>query len=584
MPSTNGHGPKRAVLYARVSTDEQARRGYSLAQQLEALREYAAREGYDVLEEVTDPGQSGASLARPGMDRVRDLVAAGGVSVVLAQDRDRFAREPAYHYLLKREFEEHGCKIRALNDRGDESPEGELTDGILDQLAKYERAKIAERSRRGKLRKAREGKLIAGHTPKYGFRFNGDRTGYVLDETTMEVVRRIFEMVASGAPMWTVKTTLEAEGIPAPSGGSRWSMTTLRKIIQDDSYRPYTIEELGELVPAVVVASLDPEMHYGVSWYGRRKTKRKQVAEIGPDGKRRYHHKQETTIRARKEWVGVPVPSSGISRSVVDAARVAIKDNVKPSATGRRFWELSGGIAVCGECGRRLQHVYRRHRKKEGIFYNYYRCPSSQQRTGRTCPNGKGRRAEELEEQVWGFASSLLKDPQLLCRGLHQLIEQEKSASYGDPEKEARAWLERLSVIERKRSGFQEIAAERLMSISELKQRLVQLDKEREIAEEALETLKLRHSRLEALKQDAETLLSSYAGMVTETLEELPSEKRQRVYKLMRLKVSVCADGSIKINGVFLLQRGFYIENITSVRSSTGAPTIRPPNLPPVAR
>jgi DNA invertase Pin-like site-specific DNA recombinase len=78
MPSTNGHGPKRAILYARVSTDERARSGYSLAQQTEALRAYAAREGYEVLEEVSDPGQSGASLERPGMDRVRDLVAAGG--------------------------------------------------------------------------------------------------------------------------------------------------------------------------------------------------------------------------------------------------------------------------------------------------------------------------------------------------------------------------------------------------------------------------------------------------------------------------------------------------------------------------
>jgi DNA invertase Pin-like site-specific DNA recombinase len=66
------------------------------------------------------------------VDRVRGLVAAGGVSVVLAQDRDRFAREPAYHYLFRREFEEHGTKVRALNDRGDGSPERELTDGILD--------------------------------------------------------------------------------------------------------------------------------------------------------------------------------------------------------------------------------------------------------------------------------------------------------------------------------------------------------------------------------------------------------------------------------------------------------------------
>src|SRR5215203_1961334 len=151
MPSINGHGPKRAILYTRVSTEEQAKKGYSLAQQLEVLREYAAREGYEILEEVQDPGQSGASLERPGMDRVRDLVAAGGVSIVLAQDRDRFTREPAYHYLLRREFNEHSTELRALNDRGDDTPEGQLTDGILDQLAKYEQAKVAERTRRGKL-------------------------------------------------------------------------------------------------------------------------------------------------------------------------------------------------------------------------------------------------------------------------------------------------------------------------------------------------------------------------------------------------------------------------------------------------
>jgi site-specific DNA recombinase len=165
MPSTNGHGPKRAILYARVSTDEQARSGYSLAQQLEALRDYASREGYEVLEEVSDPGQSGASLERPGMDHVRDLVAAGGVSVVLAQDRDRFAREPAYLFYLREVFAEHGAELRALNDRGDGSPEGELTTGILDQIARYERLKIAERSRRGKLRKAKEGKVIAAKRP-----------------------------------------------------------------------------------------------------------------------------------------------------------------------------------------------------------------------------------------------------------------------------------------------------------------------------------------------------------------------------------------------------------------------------------
>jgi site-specific DNA recombinase len=85
-----------------------------------ALREYVAREGYEILEEVQDPGQSGANLERPGMDRVRDRVTAGGVSAVLTQDRDRFACEPAYPHLLGEEFALRGWALKSLNDRGDD--------------------------------------------------------------------------------------------------------------------------------------------------------------------------------------------------------------------------------------------------------------------------------------------------------------------------------------------------------------------------------------------------------------------------------------------------------------------------------
>src|ERR671911_674773 len=224
----NGEGSKRAILYARVSTDEQAKSGYSLAQQLEALREYASREGYEVLEEVMDPGQSGASLERPGMDRVRDLVTAGGASVVLAQDRDRFSREPAYTYLLRREFGEHGCELRSLNDHGDGSPEGELTDGILDQLAKYERAKTAERTRRGKLRKAREGKHLRTPQPPIGFRYAGTGDGLVVYEPEMVVVEKIFEMAAAGLGLRAIQTRLHSAGMTTRKGGSVWDHKVLK--------------------------------------------------------------------------------------------------------------------------------------------------------------------------------------------------------------------------------------------------------------------------------------------------------------------------------------------------------------------
>ncbi len=215
-----------------------------LAQQFEALREHATQEGYEVLEEVMDAGQSGASLERPGLDKVRDLVNAGGVSMVLAQDRDRFAREPAYLYLLREEFSHHGTKIRALNDRDDDSPEGQLTGGILDQLAKFERAKTAERTRRGRLRKAREGKLLRNSRAHYGFKHDETGESYVVDESEMSVVRRIFRAVAEGQTFHRIKRSLELDGVPPPTngtkGGKYWSASYLRTLVLEDVYKPRT--------------------------------------------------------------------------------------------------------------------------------------------------------------------------------------------------------------------------------------------------------------------------------------------------------------------------------------------------------
>src|SRR5215218_3669938 len=269
MISTNGHGLKTAVLwaiiYARVSTDEQARSGYSLAQQIEACRAWCEREGYEVLEVITDPGQSGASLERPGMDRVRDLVTGGGVSVVLAQDRDRFAREPAYLFYLREEFADHGTVLRALNDRGDDSPEGQLTDGILDQIARFERLKIAERSRRGKLRKAREGKVIATHAPRYGFKVNATRDSYEIYEPEMEVVRQVFRMVgAEGRSLNSIAKTLERLGVPTPKGARYWDRSFFRMCVLDDVYKPHTLEEVRAVISPEVASYLDPEKRYGL--------------------------------------------------------------------------------------------------------------------------------------------------------------------------------------------------------------------------------------------------------------------------------------------------------------------------------
>jgi site-specific DNA recombinase len=551
MPSTNGHGPKRAILYARVSTDEQARSGFSLAQQLEALREYASREGYEVLEEVSDPGQSGASLERPGMDRVRDLVAEGGVSVVLAQDRDRFAREPAYHYLLRREFEEYGTKIRALNDRGDDSPEGELTDGILDQLAKFERAKTAERTRRGKLQKARQGKVVAGPRPNFGFAYNAARDNYVVNEEQMRVIRRIFrEVGAEGKTMYAVKAALDKVGVSPPSGGRFWSLKYIRDRIMDDVYKPHTLEEVSALVSPTVALQLDPSKSYGIWWFNRRRYQTRYVSESGDDGERRYRRQSKVSDKPRSEWIAVPVPDSGIPRRWVDAAREAIKDNAKPSANGHRIWELSGGVLLCGECGCRMV-VHTTTDKKRGYAHHYYRC-AKRNRHGsqKTCVHGTHHKALEVEGAVWQLASGLLKDPDRLRAGLEELIEQERAWMRGDPDAEAKAWLEKLTEIEQERRGYLRLAAKGHITDDDLAEVLAELEGTRITAQAELETVRGRKAALEELERDRDTLLESYAGMVPEALDSLAPEERQQVYGMLRLKVEIVADGSMEVRGV----------------------------------
>ena len=174
MPNTNGWSVKRAVLYARVSGEEQAKKGYSLADQLDALRDWCSTNDYEVIDEVQDRGFSGAYLERPGLDRVREMVVGGHVDAVVVLFRDRIARG-VYAQLLAEEFRDNGARLVALNSRGDDSPDGELGDNILDVIAAWERKKIGERMNRGKRRKAREGKIVAGPRPNYGFCFNEAR-------------------------------------------------------------------------------------------------------------------------------------------------------------------------------------------------------------------------------------------------------------------------------------------------------------------------------------------------------------------------------------------------------------------------
>jgi site-specific DNA recombinase len=534
------------VLYARVSTDEQAKSGYSLTGQLEALRQYAESESYDVVEEISDPGESGAYLERPGLDRVRDLVAAGGVDVVLAQDRDRFAREPAYLYLLQEEFAKHGAKLRALNARGDDTPEGQLTEGMLDQLAKFERAKIAERTRRGRLEKARRGGIKAGRIPKYGFKVNAARDGYLIDPETMPTAEKIIRAVAAGESLYGITKMLESEGIPTPNGSKNWNRIFIRKMVRDDAYMPHSYDEIKALVAPEVAARLDPQGSYGVAWHNRTEAKVVEKVKVGPDS---YKIKRRFVERPRDQWIAVPIPAPpGLERETVERARAQISGNIRPASTGARVWELSGGLLYCGHCGRRMRGHNAQTRGKGGVKRPvfYYVCPRKIHEDFAACEQ-RYHRAEALEEYVMDAVSALLSDPTDLLAQIDERMRAEEGIAR-DPRREIAALEGRLEDLVAKRGRYVDLYADGVItSKAELGEKLAALDEEAAAVEAAKSAARDRSANLEKWRIQKCAVLWLYRSWAAFAPWEFRPEQRRAMYERIGLKVTAYASGPPEI-------------------------------------
>jgi site-specific DNA recombinase len=131
------------AIYARVSSDQQTD-AHTIASQLSALRTRVAADGFTLPDEMQfmDEGYSGATLVRPGLERLRDLVAAGGVERLYVHSPDRLARKYAYQVLLMDEFQRTGVEVLFLNRELGRSPEDELLLQVQGMVAEYERAKI----------------------------------------------------------------------------------------------------------------------------------------------------------------------------------------------------------------------------------------------------------------------------------------------------------------------------------------------------------------------------------------------------------------------------------------------------------
>ncbi|MCC6187647.1 MAG: recombinase family protein [Anaerolineales bacterium] len=210
---------KRALLYARVSTDEQATKGYSLPTQLDACRSEAARRNLIVSTQLTfTDDYSGATLDRPGLACLRAVVTTG--DHIIVYDPDRLSRDDVDFLVICREFDRAGAELVFVN--GGEvpnTPEGDIIRYLMGWKGKRERATIRERTMRGKRAKAAAGKWVGSSHPPYGYRRVGERRNVQLEiyEAEAAQVRDIFRRFVGGESILGMAASLTAAGVPPPN-------------------------------------------------------------------------------------------------------------------------------------------------------------------------------------------------------------------------------------------------------------------------------------------------------------------------------------------------------------------------------
>ena len=229
----------RVAIYARVSTEAQESRG-TIGSQLEALRHAVAAAGHELIAEFVDDGYSGARLDRPGLDALRDGAEAGAFMELWCLTPDRLSRSYAYQVLITDELARHGVGVVYLDTPAlATDPQARLLTQIQSVIAEYVRAKISERSRRGKLFRARAGEAVHWRAPFGYVRVprQGDRPAHlVVNESQAAVVRRIFaDYTTGGLSLRQIALALNREGVPT-AGGRRWLSGTVSRMLQRSAY------------------------------------------------------------------------------------------------------------------------------------------------------------------------------------------------------------------------------------------------------------------------------------------------------------------------------------------------------------
>ena len=391
----------QAALYARVSSEQQAT-AHTVASQVAALRERIAADGLVLLDDLAfiDEGYSGATLIRPALERLRDAAAAGSVDRLYVHSPDRLARKYAYQALLIDELRRAGVEVVFLNRALGQSPEDDLLLQVQGMVAEYERAKILERSRRGKRHGAHTGVVNVLSGAPYGYQYitkheGGGRARYEILLEEARVVRLAFDWVGrERVSIGEVVRRLTQARERTRTGKTVWDRSTVWAMLKNPAYQG--LAAFGK----TRATELRPRLR---TQRGRPAQPRRAVSPVDVPA---------------DEWIGVPVPAL-VSEALFATVQEQLQENRQRARQGQRGARyLLQGLVCCALCGyayygKEISPSAAKHHERH---YAYYRCVGSDAyRFGghRLCHN-KQVRTDLVDLAVWAEVRGLLQHPQRL--------------------------------------------------------------------------------------------------------------------------------------------------------------------------
>ena len=498
---------KRAALYARVSTAQQEEQG-TIASQVAALRERIVQDGclLDPAHEFIDDGISGSYLARPGLDRLRDLASEQAFDVLYVLSPDRLARRYSHQCVVLEELDRWGVEVVFLNQPiTSDRPEKRLMVHILGVLAEYERELIRDRLRRGKLYKARQGQVFAV-VPSYGYRYIPvDQPGggrWEINESEAVIVRRIYR--------WCAEEQLSIQAICQRLNG------------EEEGFERVSPRKAQRWLPTTVNTLLRRPAYAGIAYYNR--TRKEPSRTIGqPKRQGRGLRAANCRIeREREEWIPVDVPQI-IPTTLWEQVQMHLDLNKKfASRNNKRHFYLLRGLLVCGECGRTLAG-----RSYANGTVRYYCTNQGSNRSlpePCPCPPVDGNIVESL---VWQAVAELLADPQLILD--YYLARQDESDVTPHELKRVR---QELDQIDNQNQRLLDAYQAEVIELGELETRRRALAQQRQVLKQhlsELEQLAQQQVRQEALTSD----IAEFCENIKSVLQSPTPEEQQQVLRLV---------------------------------------------------